>query len=247
MDQEFQPATDASLPGFAEHIEEVNLGSRLNWLRAGVLGANDGIVSMAALLVGVAAATTSSDAILTAGVAGVAAGALSMGIGEYVSVSSQRDAERAQLKREARWQRDRPEWEMEQLVRLNMDTGMSEETARRAAHEQHAKDPLSIHAKMHLNIDPDELVNPSHAAIASLLAFTLGGIGPTLVAVLSPIAFRIPGTFVSVLVLLAVTGWVSGTVGRATRRRAVLRNLVGGSLAMLITFGIGSALGTAVG
>src|SRR5690606_35620309 len=122
------------------------------------------------LLVGVAAANPADETILTAGFAGIAAGALSMGIGEYVSVSSQRDAERAQLKREAKWHRDRPEWELEQLVRLNVETGMTEATARQAANEQHEKDPLSIHAKMHLGIDPNDIVNPWHAGIASFIA-----------------------------------------------------------------------------
>lgn len=230
----------------AELEREENLGAKLNWLRAGVLGANDGIVSMAALLVGVAAATTDQGAILTAGIAGTAAGALSMGIGEYVSVSSQRDAERAQLQREAAWQKERPEWELEQLVQLNMETGMSEATARQAALEQHQKDPLSIHAKMHLGIDPDDLVNPWHAGAASFIAFTTGAILPTLGAVLLPVSWRIPAVFVTVIVMLAATGYISGTIGQAKRRRAVWRNVIGGALAMAITFGIGSALGTAV-
>ena len=127
-----------------------------------MLGANDGIVSIAALLVGVAAATTDLPTIFTAAMAGIAAGALSMGVGEYVSVSSQRDAEEAQIARERIWQKARPAWELEQLVRLNMDTGMSEATARAAAVEQTAKDPIAIHARMHLGVDPDEL-DQAHA------------------------------------------------------------------------------------
>lgn len=224
--------------------DEDRVSSRLNWLRAGVLGANDGIVSMAALLVGVAAASPGPGAILTAGIAGIAAGALSMGIGEYVSVSSQRDAERAQLAREAKWQRDRPEWELEQLVRLNMETGMSEQTARTAAVEQHAKDPVAIHAKMHLGIDPDDLVSPTHAGIASLVAFTAGGVPPLLTALLLPSALAIPATFVTVLIALGITGWVGARLGHAARGKAIARNMVGGALAMAITYGIGLAVGT---
>jgi len=226
-----------------EHSEE-SISARLNWLRAGVLGANDGIVSMAALLVGVAAADPGADAVLTAGIAGIAAGALSMGIGEYVSVSSQRDAETAQLKREAKWQEHRPEWELEQLVRLNMETGMSEATARAAAIEQHDHDPLSIHAKMHLNIDPNEIVNPWHAGIASLVAFTAGGIAPLLTTLMVPAPATIPVTFAVVLLALAGTGFIAARVGHSRKRRSVIRNLIGGTVAMAITYGIGSLVGT---
>jgi len=226
--------------------DEDKVTSRLNWLRAGVLGANDGIVSIAALLVGVAAADPPAGVIATAAAAGIAAGALSMGIGEYVSVSSQRDAERAQLKREAAWQAARPEWELEQLVRLNMETGMSEETARRAAQEQHDHDPLSIHAKMHLGIDPDELVNPWQAGLASLIAFTAGGAFPLLTMLLVSDSLRIPTTFAIVIVALAITGWTSARLGHANRLRGVARNVGGGTVAMIITYGVGSLFGTVV-
>lgn len=229
-----------------EHVEEESISARLNWLRAGVLGANDGIVSIAALLVGVAAADPPDGVLLTAGIAGIAAGALSMGIGEYVSVSSQRDAERAQLRREAKWQEMRPEWELEQLVRLNMETGMSEETARRAAEEQHDHDPVAIHAKMHLGIDPEELVNPWHAGVASFIAFTVGGLFPLATMLLAPDGWRIAATFAVVIVALATTGFVSARLGHAKRRIGVLRNVVGGALAMAITYGIGTLVGTAV-
>ncbi len=239
-DQHQQPAADY------DPKQEESLRARLNWLRAGVLGANDGIVSMAALLVGVAAATSHNATLITAGWAGIAAGALSMGIGEYVSVSSQRDAEKAQLKREAQWHEDRPEWELEQLVRLNIETGMTEATARQAAAEQHAKDPLSIHAKMHLGIDPEDIVNPIHAGLASFFAFTSGGIAPMLSILLLPASIRIPATFGVVIVALAVTGMLSGRIGYASKRRSVVRNVLGGALAMAITYGIGSLVGTPV-
>src|SRR5690606_37642128 len=187
---------------------------------------------MAALLVGVAAASPGPGAILTAGIAGIAAGALSMGIGEYVSVSSQRDAEKAQLAREAKWQRDRPEWELEQLVRLNMETGMTEATARAAAVEQHAHDPIAIHAKMHLGIDPEDLVSPTHAGFASFVAFTAGGIAPLLTTLLLPGAVAVPATFVTVLIALAITGWAGARLGHARRGVAIERNVIGGALAM---------------
>ncbi|WP_062378787.1 VIT1/CCC1 transporter family protein [Demequina pelophila] len=229
-----------------EHVEEKHLGARLNALRAGVLGANDGIVSIAALLVGVAAAKPEFGYIFTAGFAGIAAGALSMGVGEYVSVSTQRDAEKAQLERERRWHEDRPEWELDQLARIHMETGMSESTARQAAIEQTAHDPIAAHARAHLGIDPDELVNPWHAAIASLGAFTLGGIAPLLTALLVPLPFKVPALFLMVVIALGGTGHLSARLGYAGARRAVIRNITGGSIAMAVTYGIGTLVGVHV-
>ncbi|WP_084073775.1 VIT family protein [Demequina sp. NBRC 110052] len=226
--------------------DEEAMNSRLNWLRAGVLGANDGIVSIAAMLVGVAAATTDLKVIIITAVAGIVAGALSMGVGEFVSVSAQRDAEEALLDRERVWQRARPQWELEQLVRLNMDTGMSEATARAAAQEQMAKDPLDIHARMHLGIDPDELTNPWAAGVASIIAFTVGGLTPLLTTTLPPASLRIPLTFVLVIIALAITGYISAMVAKSPRIKAVLRNMAGGTVAMVITYGIGTLVGTAV-
>lgn len=230
-----------------EHIDEQAVSGRLNALRAGVLGANDGIVSVAGLVIGVAAAAPDNHgAILAAGVAGLAAGALSMGVGEYVSVSSQRDAERAQLRREKRWHRTRPEWELEQLVQLNMETGMSEETARAAAVEQTAHDPVGIHALMHLGIDPDELTNPWQAGVASLLAFTAGGLLPLVMILVASPALQVPVTYAAVIAALALTGLVSARIVHASAPRAVLRNVLGGSLAMAITYGVGHLLGVAI-
>jgi vacuolar iron transporter family protein len=226
--------------------DEADISARLNWLRAGVLGANDGIVSIAALLVGVAAATTDRTVIFTAAMAGVAAGALSMAVGEYVSVSSQRDAEEAQIAREKIWHKARPAWELEQLVRLNMETGMSEDTARKAAVEQTAKDPIGIHARMHLSVDPDELTSPIHAGVASFFAFALGGIAPLLTILLLPVHLRIPLTFVAVVIALGVTGYVSARVAYSPFLRAIIRNMIGGASAMVITYGIGLLVGVSV-
>lgn len=228
------------------HQEEGSIASRLNWLRAGVLGANDGIVSTAALVVGVAAATTDAGVIATAGFAGLAAGALSMGVGEYVSVSSQRDAEKAQLERERSWHHRRPRWELEQLVRLNMETGMSEKVARLAAQEQTDHDPVSIHARLHLGIDPNEVVRPGHAALASLVSFTVGGAIPLLTMLPVGPQLRVPLTFAGVLAALALTGLLAAVAARAGKTRSIIRNLVGGSLAMAITYGVGTLIGLAV-
>jgi len=219
------------------------LAARLNWLRAGVLGANDGIVSEAGIVVGVAAATTTLAAIATAGIAGLVAGAMSMAVGEYVSVSSQRDSEKALLGLERHELATMPDEEFEELVGLHIQTGLSPELARRVAEEQTAHDALGAHARLELGISPDELTNPWHAAIASMSAFTVGGLLPVLVICLTPPSWRIVLTFAAVLLALAGTGSVSASLGRAPRLRAVLRNLAGGSLAMAITYGVGALVG----
>jgi VIT1/CCC1 family predicted Fe2+/Mn2+ transporter len=233
-------------PDLTRGPDEVDISARLNWLRAGVLGANDGIVSIAALLVGVAAATTDRTVIFTAAMAGVAAGALSMAVGEFVSVSSQRDAEEAQLARERTWHTARPAWELEQLVRLNIKTGMSEETARKASVEQTAKDPIGIHARMHLAVDPDGLTSPIHAGVASFIAFMLGGVAPLLTILLPPPGMRIPLTFIMVLFALAATGYTSAHVAYSPYLKAITRNVIGGASAMIITYGIGLLVGVSV-
>jgi len=228
---------------------------RLNVLRASVLGANDGVVSIAALVVGVAAATDAATTIATdaattiatAGFAGLAAGALSMAAGEYVSVSSQRDAEDAQLARERVWHVERPEWEFEQLVRLNMETGMSEKVARTAAKEQTAHDPLGAHAKQHLGIsDPDFLTSPVQAGIASLFAFSMGGTIPILTILLTPASVRIPITFAVAIVCVAGTGWAASKMAHSSKWRAMIRNVIGGIVALAVTYGIGALVGTQV-
>lgn len=226
--------------------EERRISRRLNALRAAVLGANDGIVSIAALVVGVAAATTDHSVIATAGLAGLAAGALSMAVGEYISVHSQRDAEEAQLERERHWHRSRPDWELEQLTRLHVESGMSEATARKAAKEQTAHDPLAAHAKAHLGIDPDELVSPAQAGLASLVFFAIGGTAPILTILCASESLRVPLTFAVVPLALAGTGILSARTARSRYARAIARNVVGGSLAMAITYGIGHFVGTAV-
>ncbi|MFG2608085.1 VIT family protein [Streptomyces sp. NPDC048514] len=221
------------------------LGSRLNWLRAAVLGANDGIVSTAGLVVGVAGATGSRAALLTAGLAGLLAGSMSMAAGEYVSVSTQRDSEMAALAMEKRELREQPDLELEELTELLRQRGLSREVARAAAEQLTARDALRAHARVELGIDPDELTNPWHAAWASFLAFTVGALLPLLAIVLPPAAWRLPVTVLSVLAALVLTGWSSARLGGANPGRAVLRNVVGGALAMGITYTAGSLLGAA--
>ena len=221
------------------------LGSRLNWLRAAVLGANDGIVSTAGLVVGVAGATTARATLLTAGLAGLLAGSMSMAAGEYVSVSTQRDSEKAALAMERRELREQPEAELEELTGLLEDRGLSREVAREAAVQLTARDALRAHARVELGIDPDALTNPWHAASASFLAFTVGALLPLLAIVLPPASLRLWVTVLSVLAALVVTGWTSARLGAAAPRRAVLRNVVGGALAMGVTYAAGTLLGAA--
>ena len=233
----------------APHLDEqhtAGTAARLNWLRAGVLGANDGIVSEAGMVVGVAAATTSLSAITTAGIAGLVAGAMSMAVGEYVSVSSQRDSERALLELEKHELETMPAEELEELVGLHVENGLSPETARAVAEEQTQHDALTAHAQLELGIDPEQLTNPWHAAFASMGSFLAGGLLPILAICLTPASWRIPFTFGAVLVALAVTGAISSHLGRAPRTRAVLRNLAGGTLAMGITYVIGGLIGHAL-
>ncbi|MFE9257131.1 VIT family protein [Streptomyces sp. NPDC006879] len=220
-----------------------HLGTRLNWLRAAVLGANDGITSTAGLVVGVAGATTSRLAILSAGIAGLLAGSLSMAAGEYVSVSSQRDSERAALAKEQRELADDPEAELIELTGLLSDRGLSAAVAREAAEQLTQRDALRAHARVELGIEPDALANPWHAALASFASFTVGAILPLLAIVLPQASLRVPVTFVSVLCALAVCGWLSARLGAAPPLRAVLRNATGGALAMGVTYAAGSLLG----
>ncbi len=219
------------------------LGSRLNWLRAAVLGANDGIVSTAGLVVGVAGATDSRSALLTAGLAGLLAGSMSMAAGEYVSVSTQRDSERAALAQERRELRESPEAELAELTGLLAGRGLSEEVAREAALQLTERDALRAHASVELGIDPDELTNPWHAAWASFLAFTAGALLPLLAIVLPPASVRLYVTVGSVLAALALTGWGSARLGSAPAGRAIWRNVGGGAVAMGVTYGAGVLLG----
>jgi VIT1/CCC1 family predicted Fe2+/Mn2+ transporter len=219
------------------------ISGRLNSLRAGVLGANDGIVSVAGLVAGVAGATTDRAVIVTAGVAGLVAGALSMGGGEYVSVSTQRDTELALLAKERKELADLPGEELDELVGLYRAKGLSEELARQVAVELTAHDPLTAHADVELGIDPLALTKPWQAAWVSMCAFSIGGLLPLAVVLLMPSAWRVPVCFVAVAVALAITGSVSARLGGAPRRRAILRNVSVGALSMAITYGVGLAVG----
>lgn len=238
---------EAELSAPRQHLDEPHregLAQRLNWLRAGVLGANDGIISVAAIVVGVAGATPESSAILTAGLAGLVGGAVSMAVGEYVSVSSQSDSQRALIEKERRELQETPEAEFQELIGLYQAKGLRAETAEQVARELTEHDALSAHLSVELNIDADDVVSSWHAALASAIAFTLGAVLPLLAILLPPASWRIPVTFLVVLLALAITGAVAAHIGGSSKARAALRVVIGGALALLATFGIGLLLGT---
>ena len=224
------------------HAESI--GGRINWLRAGVLGANDGIVSTASLVVGVAGATSDRGALVTAGIAGLFAGALSMAVGEYVSVSTQRDTERALVAKELRELADDPEGELRELAEMYARKGLSAKVAHQVARELTDHDALGAHAEVELHLDPDEFTSPWQAGGASFVAFTVGALLPLLAIALAPAGIRVPITFVAVLVGLAVTGSLSAHLGGARHSPAIIRVMIGGALAMAITYGIGVLVGT---
>lgn len=235
--------------GRATHPREPHSGGmagRLNWLRAAVLGANDGIVSVAGIVIGVAGATTSRGPIFTAGLAGLVGGAVSMALGEYVSVSSQRDSEHAQIAQEKRELAATPEAELTELTALYEAKGLSAETARTVAAELTSRNALAAHLDAELHIDPADIPNPVQAAAASAMSFVSGALLPMLAILLPPAGWRVPVAYVGVLIALAGTGALSARLGGSDVRRAVLRVVVGGALGLAFTYGVGRLFGTAV-
>ena len=233
--------------GGMTHPGEAHVGGlagRLNWLRAGVLGANDGIVSVAAIVVGVAGATPQLAAIVTAGTAGVVGGAISMALGEYVSVSSQRDSQKALIAKEKRELAELPEQELDELTALYQAKGLTAETAHRVAVELTEHDALAAHLEAELGISEEDVVSPWQAAGASALAFVVGAALPMAAILIPPAQVRVPITFVAVLLALAITGATSAWIGGSPRLRSVLRVVVGGAIALAATFAIGTLLGT---
>jgi len=220
-----------------------SIASRLNWLRAGVLGANDGIVSTAGMIFGVAGAAVSDRTILIAGIAAVVAGALSMAVGEYVSVSSQKDSEKAEIEIERRQLAANPGHGLKQLTGLIAARGIDPDLAHQVAVQLSEKDPLTAHARLELGIDPEALTNPWHAGISSMIAFTLGGLVPLLAFLASPHSAEVAVTALAVVLALAITGSVSARLGRAPIGRAALRTVAGGMAAMAVSYGIGATIG----
>lgn len=224
---------------------ERHLASRIGWLRAAVLGANDGIVSTASLIVGVAAAGPERQAILVAGVAGLLAGALSMAAGEFVSVSSQADTERADLAREAEELRTDPDFERAELAAIYAARGVEPGLAAQVAAQMMAADALGAHARDELGLSDTMSARPFQAAFASALTFSAGAAAPLLVALLVPAEAIIVGVFAASLLCLAVLGWVGARAGGAPPLRAVARVSFWGLIAMAVTAGVGALFGVA--
>lgn len=246
MDGQSKPQDAAQTQ--TQHGDEphnAGVAERLNRLRAGVLGANDGIVSVAAVVVGVAGATTATGPILAAGAAAAIGGAISMALGEYVSVSSSADSQRALIEKERQELEDIPEEELAELTGLYEAKGLSREIAAQVARELTAHDALAAHLDAELQLDQDEVLNPWNAAIASAIAFSIGAALPFATAVFLPGPLKIPVTFVAVMIALGITGALGAKLGRAPMLRPTLRVLIGGAAALAVTFGIGSWLGVA--
>lgn len=224
----------------------VRLSGRLNALRAGVMGANDGTVSIGGIVVGVVGADVGGAALLAAGVAALAAGSMSMAVGEYVSVSSQRDAQRAELKREAALLAEDPHDELEQLTGLIAAEGIDRDLSARVAAQLSERDALKAHARLHLGFDPGALSNPWQAGVSSMLAFIAGGIVPLLAILLSPASIALPLTAIAVIAALAITGSVSAHLGGASKLIAAARTVGGGVLAMTLTYALGALVGTQI-
>jgi VIT1/CCC1 family predicted Fe2+/Mn2+ transporter len=222
------------------------IASKLNWLRAGVLGANDGIVSTASIIFGVAGASAGRSTLVLAGIAAIAAGAMSMAVGEYVSVASQRDVEEAELEREKNEIEDDPKGEIKELSAMLQKRGINPELSGQVARELTNKDALKAHARLELGIDPEAIVNPFHAAFASMIAFTTGGLVPLVAVLASRQDQEIWVCGAAVVVALALSGWISARLGRTPYFKSMFRTVSGGLLGMAITFAIGRIAGTRV-
>lgn len=232
-----------SHPGEHHNQGENNM---LNRLRAGVLGANDGIVSVSAMLLGMVGAGAEDSVVVTAGIASTIAGAMSMALGEYVSVSAQRDTERMLIEKERGELRDMPVEEHGELVGILRGYGISSETAEAAAGEIGKADPLRVHLKLELGLDHNDLVSPWNAALASALSFLVGAVLPMLAIILSPDVAE-PAVITAVtLVALGATGAISATIAGTDRLRSVVRLVTGGAAGLAVTYGVGLLFGTAV-
>jgi len=225
---------------------ESHLINRIGWLRAAVLGANDGIISIASLIVGVAAAATTQNAVLIAAVAGLVAGAMSMATGEYVSVSSQSDTERADLALERKELSDNPAYELNELAEMYFKRGVDKVLALKVAQQLMAKDALGAHARDELGISEITTAHPLQAALTSAASFSVGAAMPLLVVVVSPKGILVPIEFAASLGFLALLGAIGAKAGGAAIWRATLRVTFWGALAMALTAGIGKLFGTVI-
>jgi VIT1/CCC1 family predicted Fe2+/Mn2+ transporter len=238
-----QNVTDRAAPRDIVQTQSERILSTLNWLRAAVLGANDGIVSTAAIIFGVAGANANHSTIMLAGIASVSAGALSMAAGEYVSVATQRDLERGELARQRASLKRDPDGELQALAALFEQRGVEPRLASEVARQMSEKDALAVHARAQLGIDPESVTNPLTAALASMFSFTLGGLVPVLSILLSPQGLEVAIAGGAVVAAMVTTGAISARLGRMPALPSVARNVVGGLIAMAVTFGVGSLAG----
>lgn len=234
------------MPQASAHPDDPHFITRSNWLRAAVLGANDGVVSVSSLIVGVAAADPSPQAVIVAGIAGLSAGAMSMAAGEYVSVSSQSDTEEADIVRETRALKEQPEEELAELTAIYREKGLSEATARKVAEELTAHDAVGTHVRDELGLSEALSANPLQAALASGLTFSAAAAVPLLAAVLAPAGAIIPVVLVVTIITLAALGALGARAGAAPVLRATLRVVIWGVFAMAVTAGIGWFFGVSV-
>ncbi|MDO5612719.1 MAG: VIT family protein [Paracoccus sp. (in: a-proteobacteria)] len=228
------------------HSDDPHFISRSNWLRASVLGANDGIVSVSSLIVGVAAATPDPATVALAGVAGLTAGAMSMAAGEYVSVSSQTDIERADMRRELEALESDPDGEMAELAAIWRDRGLSDETAQKVAWELTHHDALGAHMRDELGLTEALAANPLQAALASGLTFSAAAAMPVAASLLAPAGQIIPAVLVVTLLALVLLGAIGARAGGAPMGRAILRVVIWGGFAMAVTAGVGRLFGVSV-
>ena len=228
------------------HSDDPHYITRSNWLRAAVLGANDGIVSVSSLVVGVAAADPSPRAVLIAGAAGLAAGAMSMAAGEYVSVSSQSDTERADIERERVALRETPEAEFDELKAIYVERGLSDKTSESVARELTEKDALAAHVRDELGLSDIHAANPLQAAVASGLTFSVAAAVPVVAAWLAPASAIIPTVLIVTVLALVVLGALGAKAGAAPVLPAVLRVVGWGVFAMAVTAGVGWLFGVSV-
>jgi VIT1/CCC1 family predicted Fe2+/Mn2+ transporter len=228
-------------------MRETHRSGRAGWLRAAVLGSDDAIVSVSSLMIGVAASSASKGAILLAGVAGLVAGSMSMAVGEFVSVSSQRDAEQADVELETRELASQPRAELDELARIYEKRGLEKALARKVAEQLSTRDRLGAHLRDELGIDRDSLARPMQAAWISAASFASFAVVPVVALLLAPAAWRIPAIAALSLVSLAALGAFGGHLGGAPLGRAALRVTIGGALAMAVTAAIGRIFGVAMG
>lgn len=220
-------------------MEDKNFAERLNILRAGVLGANDGIISIAGVVIGVASATSNIWFILISALSAIFAGAFSMAGGEYVSVSTQKDTEEAAIAKEQALLDRSPEVARESLYQTFLSQGDCETAAEVKVNQAFSKNPIKVLVEEKYGVDLEEITNPWHAAVSSFLSFSVGSLPPTLAILLFPEPYRIPVTVVVVALTLLLTGYISAKLGKAPIKQAMLRNLTVGLLTMLVTYVVG--------